>query len=116
MKTLSLNRIIRFARSRFYGATGSSAAFSQPLLDYDYYRNLVGVEPLGDQLALCPMADSAGSVSMRGVHWVFIGSPGAKKRMYVEKLAKILEVPYISIATLVRQDLNPRCSLYRRVF
>ena len=61
------------------------------------------------------MADSEGSGPNRGVQWVFIGIPGAKRHVYAVRLAKLLEVPHISMASLVRQDLSPRSSLYKQV-
>lgn len=51
----------------------------------------------------------------RGVQWVFMGSPGAKRHLYATRLAEILEVPYISMGTLVRQELDPTSSLYIKV-
>lgn len=44
-----------------------------------------------------------------------IGDRGAKKHVYADRLSKLLEVPHISMGTLVRQELNPRSSLYKQV-
>ncbi|PIA33703.1 hypothetical protein AQUCO_04000039v1 [Aquilegia coerulea] len=59
------------------------------------------------------MTESQGSGSERGVQWVFMG--GAKKHFYAEKLSKLLQVPHISMGSLVRQELNPRSSLYQQI-
>jgi adenylate kinase len=102
-----LYRLARLALSRFYSGCASAAA--QPQSDYYY-----GAE--SERLAAAAaMADSEGSVPNRGVQWVFIGSPGAKRHVYAVRLAKLLEVPHISMASLVRQDLSPRSSLYKQV-
>ncbi|KAK9271749.1 hypothetical protein L1049_002112 [Liquidambar formosana] len=60
-------------------------------------------------------ADSVGSESGRGVQWVIMGEPGAKKHLYAERLSKLLEVPHISMGSLVRQELNPLSSLYKQI-
>lgn len=103
-----LYRLARLALSRFYSCCASAAA--QPQADYYYYY---GAE--SERLAAAAMADSEGSAPNRGVQWVFIGSPGAKRHVYAVRLAKLLEVPHISMASLVRQDLSPRSSLYKQV-
>ncbi|EHA8591983.1 hypothetical protein COCNU_contig69155305G000010 [Cocos nucifera] len=59
--------------------------------------------------------DEWGEMEGRGVQWVFMGSPGAQKHVYATRIAKLLEVPYISMGTLVRQELNPRSTLYKKV-
>ncbi|KAL5724783.1 adenylate kinase [Ranunculus cassubicifolius] len=62
------------------------------------------------------MGESERSVSEKGgVQWVFIGNPGAKKHLYAEKLSQLLQVPHISMASLVRQELNPSSSLYKQI-
>ncbi|XP_044466541.1 probable adenylate kinase 7, mitochondrial [Mangifera indica] len=58
---------------------------------------------------------SAESSPKRGVHWVLIGDPGLKKHVYAERLSKLLEVPHISMGSLVRQEPEPRSSLYKRI-
>lgn len=63
----------------------------------------------------CPMLDTEGSARERGVQWVMIGEPGVRRHLFAERLSKLLEVPHISMATLLRQDLNPRSSLYQQV-
>ncbi|KAJ6808574.1 putative adenylate kinase 7, mitochondrial [Iris pallida] len=51
----------------------------------------------------------------RGVQWVFMGRPGAQKHAHATRLAELLEVPYISMGTLVRQELDPTSSLYMKI-
>ncbi|XP_043703990.1 probable adenylate kinase 7, mitochondrial isoform X2 [Telopea speciosissima] len=92
---------------------GAAAAVELPD-DYDYYND-GDYELSRDQLRLVPTNDSDGSIEGRGVQWVFIGNPGAKKHVYAEKLSKLLQVPHISMRTLVRQELNPRSSLYKQI-
>ncbi|KAK8934958.1 hypothetical protein KSP39_PZI014345 [Platanthera zijinensis] len=64
-----------------------------------------------------PLAASAkwGEIKERGVQWVFMGSPGAQKRDCATRVAQLLEVPYISMGTLVRQELHPHSSLYIKI-
>jgi adenylate kinase len=61
------------------------------------------------------MEDSNGSVSGRGIQWVIIGDPMANRHVYAERLSKLLQVPHISMGTLVRQELHPRSSLYMQI-
>lgn len=104
-----LYRLARLALSRFYSGCASAAAQLQA--DYYYY----GADSESERPAAAGMADSEGSAPNRGVQWVFIGSPGAKRHVYAVRLAKLLEVPHISMASLVRQDLSPHSSLYKQV-
>lgn len=99
----------RLTLSRSFGA----AAAAQPQFKVDYHPESE-YEPLRGS-ATAPMVDSEGSAPSRGVQWVFIGNPGAKKHVYAGKLSKLLQVPHISIASLVRQDLHPRSSLYEQI-
>ncbi|XP_059443037.1 probable adenylate kinase 7, mitochondrial [Corylus avellana] len=107
--TPPLFRLARLALSRFYSPSASAA--TQPQADYYYY----GAESESERLAAAAMADSEGSGPNRGVQWVFIGNPGAKRHVYAVRLAKLLEVPHISMASLVRQDLSPRSALYKQI-
>ena len=106
-----LHRLTQLTLSRFYSGASSAA---QPQLDYSSsdYNNYM---PRRDRLAQAPKPDSENSGPIRPVQWVFLGSPSAKKHVFAERLSKLLEVPHISIATLVRQDLSPRSSLYKQV-
>lgn len=108
----TLRRVSRFSDSRGYG----SAAAVQ--FDYDYYDDYYSeaVEDYGQLNRLKPNLESvAGSASGRGVQWVLIGDPGAKKHVYAEKLSKLLEVPHISMGTLLRQELNLNSSVYKQI-
>ncbi|XP_059669991.1 probable adenylate kinase 7, mitochondrial [Cornus florida] len=94
--------------SRAYG----SAAAAQVYYDSDYDDE--------HESELCrnrhrTMEESEGWVSGRGVQWVIMGDPLAKKHFYAERLSKLLEVPYISMGTLVRQELHPLSSLYKQI-
>ncbi|XP_050152799.1 probable adenylate kinase 7, mitochondrial [Malus sylvestris] len=103
-----LYRLLKLALSRF-----CTAAAAQPHFDHDYYYG--HRDDRGRRLDQLPVAGTEGSVPVRGVQWAFIGSPIAKKHVYAERLSKLLEVPHISMAGLVRQDLNPRSSLYKQI-
>uniref|UniRef100_A0A7N0UVV3 adenylate kinase n=1 Tax=Kalanchoe fedtschenkoi TaxID=63787 RepID=A0A7N0UVV3_KALFE len=93
------------AGSRSYGCAAAQLQYDS---DEDCYE-------LEDRRVGGPMAESEGFVTGRGVQWVVIGEPGAKKHLYAERLAKLLEVPHISMGSLVRQELNPRSSLYKQI-
>ncbi|KAF7130483.1 hypothetical protein RHSIM_Rhsim10G0008200 [Rhododendron simsii] len=93
---------------------GSSAAAAQVQYDYDdddeeefesdAWRNR-------DRT----IVDTDGSATGRGVQWVIMGDPLAKKHVYAERLSKLLHVPHISMGTLVRQELHPLSSLYKQI-
>lgn len=91
-------------------AYGSAAAAQ---LDYDDCYSEDEAEQ--ERTANHTVVDSAGWVPGRGIHWVLIGDRSAKKHLYAERLSKLLEVPHISMGTLVRQELNPRSSLYKQI-
>ncbi|KAG9130743.1 hypothetical protein Leryth_012691 [Lithospermum erythrorhizon] len=50
----------------------------------------------------------------RGVQFALIGHIRGRC-IFAEKLSKLLEVPRISIASLVRQDLSPKSLLYKQI-
>ncbi|EEF51812.1 probable adenylate kinase 7, mitochondrial [Ricinus communis] len=106
--TPPLCRLLTFCR--LY--TNVSAA--QPQLDPDYYYYYSNSSSNNDKCT-CPTAETKSSVPKRGVQWAFIGYPLVKKRVYIETLSKLLQVPYISMASLVRQELNPGTSLYKQI-
>ncbi|GLU11436.1 hypothetical protein SLE2022_281830 [Rubroshorea leprosula] len=92
---------------------GSAAAVE---LDYDYDYDYYEDEQFQlDRHRVEPRADTAGAAPGRGVQWVLIGEPGVKRYIYAERLSKLLQVPHISMGTLVRQELNPRSSLYKQI-
>ncbi|CAK9161706.1 unnamed protein product [Ilex paraguariensis] len=94
-------------RSRAYG----SAAAVQLHHDYDYEDDESELNSNRNR----SMEDSDGAVLGRGVQWVIIGDPMAKRHLYAERLSKLLEVPHISMAALVRQELHPHSSLYKQI-
>lgn len=86
-----------------------SAAAAQ--LDYDAYYD-DDEEPHGKM----KMEESQGWETLgRGVQWVIMGDPMARRHLYAERLAKLLDVPHISMGSLVRQELNPDSPLYKKV-
>ncbi|KAK6912989.1 hypothetical protein RJ641_022590 [Dillenia turbinata] len=44
-----------------------------------------------------------------------MGNPGVKKSVYAEKLSELLEVPHISMSSLLRHEFSPRSSLYHEI-
>ncbi|XP_052195017.1 probable adenylate kinase 7, mitochondrial [Diospyros lotus] len=96
--------------SRGYG----SAAAAQVQYDSDYDYDEYASEPYGDRNRMA-MEDSEGSLPGRGVQWLIMGDPIAKKHVYAERLSKLLQVPHISMGSLVRQELHPRSSLYKQI-
>ncbi|KAB2073068.1 hypothetical protein ES319_A07G059200v1 [Gossypium barbadense] len=106
-----LYRLLKLTDSLFHGA-----AQPQPDTDYWYYYPPSQQESRRDELVCStPVADTDGSVPLRGVQWAFIGSPRAKKRVYAVMLSKLLEVPHITMASLVRQELSPNSNLYKQI-
>ncbi|XP_052182379.1 probable adenylate kinase 7, mitochondrial [Diospyros lotus] len=108
----------RFVRILRLVIVRSNATLAQPQLDHDYnyykqneYESNIRLE----NMRSAPVNDSEGWEPPRGVQWVFMGGPGAKKSVYAKKLSELLEVPHISMASLVRQDLSPRSSLYKQI-
>ncbi|KAM7280040.1 hypothetical protein ACFE04_007174 [Oxalis oulophora] len=87
-------------RHRGYGSAAAA-------LDYDYYYS--SEEEEIDRAEQSPASPEI------GVKLVLIGDPRSQKHVYAEKLSKLLEVPYISMGSLVRQELNPKSSLYKQI-
>ncbi|XP_047314143.1 probable adenylate kinase 7, mitochondrial [Impatiens glandulifera] len=87
---------------------GSSAALQLQDDDDDYYEDQNNeFNPTRD--------NSQSSVPRRGIQWVIMGNPLAKKHLYADRLSKLLQVPYISMGTLVRQELQHSSSLYKQI-
>ncbi|KAJ4841641.1 hypothetical protein Tsubulata_034072 [Turnera subulata] len=97
-------------------AYGSAAALPYDYDDY-YYSDAEedAYHHHQSRLPAAAKAETAASAWGRGVQWVLIGDPGAKKHVYAEKLSKLLEVPHISMGALLRQELHPHSSLYKQV-
>ncbi|ESQ50004.1 hypothetical protein EUTSA_v10021323mg [Eutrema salsugineum] len=88
---------------------GSAAA-----LEFDYDSD--DEHLYGDDRRLAePRLALDGSGPERGVQWVLMGAPGALRQVFAERLSNILQVPHISMGSLVRQELNPRSSLYKQI-
>lgn len=107
---LPLRRL--FSRSRDYG---SAAAVQLDYYDYDDYFDDDEDKSLGKGKNGSEKDESNGCVTGRGLQWVIIGDPMAKRHVYAERLSKLLGVPHISMGTLVRQELHPDSSLYKQV-
>uniref|UniRef100_A0A0E0LQQ3 adenylate kinase n=1 Tax=Oryza punctata TaxID=4537 RepID=A0A0E0LQQ3_ORYPU len=60
---------------------------------------------------MCP----TGGGGSGGPQWVVMGRPGPQKHAHAARLAEVLAVPYISMGTLVRQELSPASSLYKKI-
>ena len=90
---------------------GSAAAVQCYYDDDDYDEE----EEMEEERAPRGALDAQGCAPENGVQWVMIGEPGAKRHQFAQRLSKLLEVPHISMATLLSQDLNPRSSLYQQV-
>ncbi|KAL3624323.1 hypothetical protein CASFOL_033139 [Castilleja foliolosa] len=86
--------------------TYGSAAAAQ--LDYDYYHCYDGEEEP-------PVSEGWETPPGRGVQWVIMGDPMASRHVYAERLANLLDVPHISVGSLVRQELNPNSPLYKKI-
>ena len=96
----SLSRLLGVTPARFFGATAVQ-------VEYESDDDFVVDRAAG-------MADSYAE-ERRSVHWVFMGSPGARRHVYANRIAMLLGVPYISMGSLVRKELNPLSSLYKQV-
>ncbi|KAL1564298.1 adenylate kinase [Salvia divinorum] len=91
---------------------GSAAA----LLDYDYYHSYDAEEEIGPEPYRRLMEESDGwETPGRGVQWVIMGDPLARRHVYAQRLSKLLDVPHISMGSLVRQELNPNSPLYKMI-
>lgn len=93
-------------------AYGSSAA-AQVQYDYDDDEEEYESEIWRNRNRT--IEETEGSETGRGVHWVIMGDPLAKKHVYAERLSKLLHVPHISMGSLVRQELHPLSSLYKQI-
>ncbi|XP_030967771.1 probable adenylate kinase 7, mitochondrial isoform X1 [Quercus lobata] len=107
-----LSRLTDFFVSRFYS---NSATAAQPQPDSDSDSNYYYNHKLPRRYGPIPMSESEAFVPTNPVQWSFIGNPSAKRHVFARRLSKLLQVPHISISTLVCQDLNPRSSLYKQI-
>ncbi|KAM7475726.1 hypothetical protein LguiB_022969 [Lonicera macranthoides] len=99
--------------------TTGGATLAQPQLDPDYYldedTHQNHHESAPHRRFFPVNLDTGDLIPLRGVQWIIIGSSGAKKHVFAEKLSKLLEVPHISVGSLVGQDLSPRSLLYKQI-
>lgn len=63
--------------------------------DYEYW-----------ELPLPVLQDTHGQRTGRGLQWVFLGTPGVGKTTYASRLAKLLNVPHISMGNLLRKEAS----------
>lgn len=101
-------RAALLTRSRAYG----SAAAAE--LDYDDYYDHHELEH-SRRKGTAAEEELEGWVSDRGVQWVIMGDPLAKRHVYAQRLSQLLDVPHISMGTLVRQELHPHSSIYQQI-
>ncbi|CAA6660099.1 unnamed protein product [Spirodela intermedia] len=101
----SLARFLGASRARSFGAAAAIQVEyeSDDEFEFDRRRGIAG------------MADACGEAEGRGVQWVFMGSPSARRHVYANRIAQLLGVPYISMGGLVRQELHPLSSLYKQI-
>lgn len=95
---------LRKLPSRSYGSAAAQLHYDS---DYDGDDDV--------ELQQHGVVGTEGAVPGRGVQWVLIGHRGGQRHVYAERLSKLLEIPHISMGTLVRQELHPRSSFYKQV-
>ncbi|KAJ8477677.1 hypothetical protein OPV22_021404 [Ensete ventricosum] len=84
------------------------------LAEVEYWTEWEEDEERG-RYAAAAATDACGEREPRRVQWVFMGSPGVQRHVYATRVAELLDVPYISMGSLVRQELNPSSSLYKKI-
>ncbi|CAH8385697.1 unnamed protein product [Eruca vesicaria subsp. sativa] len=100
--------LARLVSTRRSFGSAAAVAFDYDTDDEDY---LYG----GDRRLEEARLDSERSGTERGVQWVVMGAPGAWRHVFAERLSSLLEVPHISMGSLVRQELSPTSSLYKQI-
>lgn len=112
---LRLAAAVRSVSSSSCAAHRRHAASAAALVE-DYWSEWEEEEEEKRALASAPAAETCpGGDEPRGVQWVVMGRPGPQKHAHAARLAEVLDVPYISMGTLVRQDLSPASQLYKKV-
>ncbi|KAI5067987.1 hypothetical protein GOP47_0016332 [Adiantum capillus-veneris] len=71
------------------------AAAAMAVQDFDYW-----------ELPLPVLHDTHAQRTGRGPQWIFLGSPGVGKATYASRLAKLLNVPHISMGSLLRKEAS----------
>ncbi|KAG6491639.1 hypothetical protein ZIOFF_046574 [Zingiber officinale] len=84
------------------------------LAEMDYWTEWEEEEELGRHASMVA-AETCRERRTRGLQWVFMGIPGVQRSGYATRVAKLLDVPYISMGSLVRQELHPNSSLYKMI-
>ncbi|EPS70928.1 hypothetical protein M569_03837, partial [Genlisea aurea] len=56
-----------------------------------------------------------GQTFERGIQWVIMGDPIVRRHLYARRLAELLDVPHISMGSLLRQELYPSSPLYKKI-
>lgn len=97
--------------------TTSRRSFASAALAEDYWTEWEEAEEKHVYSQRASAVEEAwGERKARSVQWVFMGSPDVAQRHVLSmRVAELLDVPYISMGSLVRQELNPNSSLYRKI-
>ncbi|KAL0014530.1 hypothetical protein SO802_001599 [Lithocarpus litseifolius] len=106
---------LRSLAPRRLGLLSTRAYGSVAQLQYDYSEEEDSEDEGAPRQLGMAESEAWGWVPERGVQWVLMGDRGIKRHVYGERLSKLLEVPHISMGTLVRQELHPRSSLYKQI-
>ncbi|KAL3526303.1 hypothetical protein ACH5RR_010959 [Cinchona calisaya] len=112
--TMAILSRLRVAVQPLRGGIRSYGSAAAVQLDYDYY-DFYELEESHRKENQTETEESEGWESERGIHWVIMGDPMAKRHVYAERLSKLLDVPHISMGTLVRQELHPHSSIYKKI-
>ncbi|KAK4768605.1 hypothetical protein SAY87_003746 [Trapa incisa] len=96
---------VGFTPHRAYGSAAAA-------LCVDYYYDCYTED---EERLSQPRLETERMVPERGVQWVIMGDKRANKHLYAEKLSNLLQVPHISMGSLVRQELNSRSTLYKQI-
>eukprot|EP00249_Psilotum_nudum_P012028 c23539_g1_i1 orf=356-1240(+) len=99
MKMSAIASLCKFVRFPFFGVSkplcrGYGAASLQALAEYDCW-----------ELPLPVLEDAQGQRIGNGPRWALLGTPGASKGTFASRLAKLLGVPHISMAGLLRKEV-----------
>lgn len=67
------------------------------------------------ELPLPVLQNTHGQRAARGPQMIFLGSPGAEKAAYASRLAKLLNVPHISMGHLLRKEASTPSAYSKQV-
>ncbi|XP_042374236.1 probable adenylate kinase 7, mitochondrial isoform X1 [Zingiber officinale] len=98
-------------------ATSLRSFASAALAEVDYWTEWEEVEEKHVYSQRASAVEEVwGERKARSVQWVFMGSPDVAQRHVLSmRVAELLDVPYISMGSLVRKELNPNSSLYKKI-